>query len=235
MEALKIEDTTVELLRVAVLKSNKYDAGLAKNYSVMVSLTYLERLTEICVILTKTERSGELTKLFDLSATPKNFLVLAAGCLRGVQEVINKMIKQPKPTSFHLVTDYDGHAVSALGLCFSDSMWPGKAPGDALGPPLDECLTNYRAWTREQLWELFTKHYLGNILQYYFEKAGLRRDASLRAAIPVEFEEELRETDAGKIAQHCIATLESGAAVGKSAFDYIDVLSGVLQDVVESK
>ncbi|HVU96884.1 MAG TPA: hypothetical protein VHE34_16760 [Puia sp.] len=231
MEKPDIPETTIELLRVAVTKSNQYSNIVARNYSVIACLTMGEKLLEISQVDSRSQRTGDLMRVFGIRQAPASFLVLAAGCLRGVHDRISQMMRRANTTDIPITTDFDGHAISALGLCLSDIMWTEKQPGLPSGPSPDVGMDRYAKQTVASIRALFTQHYLGNILQYYFEKAGLRRDPQLRAAIPANEESILRDEHARVIAHACVQTQQARHDRTGDVFDFVDVLTHILFEI----
>jgi hypothetical protein len=228
----KIADTTMELLRLAVQKDNFFQRSIVRNYAVIACLNFAQRLQEIS-ILNKPDRDIQLMSLLKCEDAPINFIILTGASLRRITNRINEMIRQKNTTDIPLVTDFDAHALKALGLTLSEVIWLPVQKDDFSGPSLENCFDRLREKSLEELWRLFTKHYMGNILQHYFDQAGLRKDPELRYAIPADEEYQLRERDASAIAELSIEQLRNKKKEEPNLFDYIDIVAGTLQHLIK--
>ena len=235
MKRLDLPETSIELLKTAILKDNAYQSALARNYAVVACLAFSDRLLEICQTEPQPKRDQLLLEIVKIDALPANFLILTATCLRRIHDRINELIRKQNNTTIPVVTDFDGYAIRALGLTFSDIMWPDKPGNDFTGPPVAECIGNFGKSNREFIWMKFTQHYIGNILQHYFEKSGVRRDTELRDLIPKDEEERIREADAYQIADFCSGQFKSKKLLHPTPFDYMDTLSDALQIVIKQE
>src|SRR5205823_1324397 len=90
------------------------------------------------------------------------------------------------------------HALQALALALADAVWTDRKGDDLHGPPIDSCWITLSK-TRPCVLALRTiYHYIGNILQHFFDAARIREQ--LRG-LPDDTEADLRRRDARLIAE----------------------------------
>jgi hypothetical protein len=225
-----IPDTSMELLRLAVQKDNRFQSAVARNYAVIACLNVAQRLHEISVQDNK-EQPAALMNLLKAEKVPANFIIFTGAVLRRITDRINEMMRQNNISTIPLVTDYDAHALKALGLTLSEVCWDKEGKDNFSGPTLDICFQRIAGNSLEQLWTAFTKHYIGNILQYYFDQADLRKDLELRHAIPADEEHQLRERDASSIAAIVMDEIHKTKKQADDVFDFAESMSATLQQL----
>jgi hypothetical protein len=103
-------------------------------------------------------------------------------------------------------TGFDHSVYLAVGQCLSDIL--GMAGG--VGPSFGHVGAKLAASTPASLQRSFLKHYLGNVMQDYFEAADIRRQ---HRKLPASTEADLRSVDAMFASDIIFAGIETGAAV----------------------
>ena len=224
MKILDLPEGTNELLKVA--KKNDRQNAMANNYALLACYTFSERILEISNI--EIDRDAKLLELLNSDKKPGNFLEFTAACLKRISERINDMIKEKKQGKIPIVTDFDGYALTALGLTLSELIWFEK-DSDLKGPDLETCFKRIKILDKQVLYKHITKHYIGNIFQHYFEKAGIRR---VIKDLPEDEEVLLRQQDALLVADSCFEILKESNKDKFDAFDFIESLDQVINKTI---
>jgi len=221
MNEINLPDGTLELLRVA--SKNDKRKALANNYALLACYSFSERIYEISKL--SSERDFKLKSFLKIDKLPNNFLEFTAICLRRISDRINEMLRDKPESKIPVVSDFDGYALTALGLAYSELIWDNKKETNLEGPSIEVCLAKIKELNKDDFYREITKHYVGNIFQHYFEKAGIRREI---AELPEDEEILLRQEDALLVADYCFDELNNQKKTDYNAFDFIESLEEIV-------
>jgi len=143
------------------------------------------------------------------------FIQLTAAFLRAIQP------NAYKDASVN-GSDYDHFVLMAAAETLSEIMWQDKRESDISGPVLKECLEEYGFQELGIILQVFTKNYIGNILQYLFEAAKIR---VINPNLAPETETELKEVDAVAISSYVFFGLSIDSYAESNAKKVIEKLN----------
>lgn len=128
------------------------------------------------------------------ASPPSTFLEFTAIVLNRIRKLTEEAFRSGnEDPDVVYATDFDRHVLHAMALTFADLAWVERSGDEFDGPTSKVTMQRLRAAGREQFYETYVRNYIGNVLQDYFARAGIRRN---QKGIPADREVKLRDEDA---------------------------------------
>lgn len=191
---------------LVIAQRDDTQGAMAGNAALRISLERLAGLPGLCA----GSDQSVLYHLLGQKELPASFF----GFCAALANVIDLRVADSAgdlPQGRSLATDFDHSVLLALGQALTDAVREPGEQSPELGPRIEVALPRLALTSAHNLQRLLVQHYVGNILQDYFDRCRLR----LRIPeLPPDTELKLRTEDAHAIADTLFAHLpRAGAGV----------------------
>lgn len=176
---------------------NGRDKKLTSNDALRLALGALQTLVSAC----QENNASVLVKLTGQSELPGNFLSFAASLSNAIDlKLQTRMVdnKSASARAWASTSDFDHSVFLALGQALANAAWPHSEKRDVRAPGIARVLQRLAECSARDLQIALVQHYLGNVLQDYFDRAQVRiavRD------LPDDVELEIRRDDCRVVAE----------------------------------
>ena len=174
---------------LSIAKANDTHGALARNSALWIAL---EGVVDLRRVVVSSHSLSTFTDERSADRMPECFLELVTFVLIELRRR-QASLSSRSDLGLVFISDFDIYAFQAVGNALADTCWPERTGEDFSGPEWKRCKARLSEITDEALGWRVVQHYLGGILQSYFDQAEVRRQVR---DLPAETERELREIDA---------------------------------------
>lgn len=197
-----------QLLRIA---NNKISEGvLALNRALELCLRLAAQLPRLC----KPEHRQELTEILGQERLPETFFGFCACLINAIDARVSGPAEDFSAAQ-RAPIEITHSAFLALGQALGEAARKPDETQSPLGPTFGAALQRLSNESPEKLQRLVLLHYLGNVLQDFFDSCQVRLQVP---ELPWTAEADLRQEDARVIAEELFARVDvspDGAAPGR--------------------
>ncbi len=160
-----------------------------------------------------------------------SFLELVSAFLCSVRAaVLEGSMCQGQSDEISYATDFDWHVLHAFSLTFADMAWPLRSGQDFDGPSATTTIDTLQRSSKSSFFMLLAQNYIGDILQDYFARAGVRRQYR---NLPEDREANLRLVDAKSFVDQMISRLRESGGLLETSADFRQAVQATLR-LIES-